>query len=115
MTDASEIALTDDLPDELKAEFQKRKRNPPKRTSKFRPIIVRLLGTHGELDAAELLTGIYNATNKEKIMTRPQLYPHISALKKSGHVKTVKGQKYALTDKAKKAFHDASKPAGSNK
>lgn len=114
MTDASEIAITDDLPDELKAQLITGDRKM-RRGSKYRPIILRLLGTHGDLDKNQLITGIYRSTEEKKIMSRDSLGQHLGKMKAAGLVKPIAGGKFGLTDKAKKMFADAAKPAGRDK
>lgn len=110
MSDRSEVAITDDLPEELKAQFTKpRKYSGGKRKSKYRPILLRLMGSHGELTTDQLLTGIYRATKKQKIMSRQALYAHLKKLRNAGLVKRVLTGRYDLTDKGRSLFSSAQK------
>lgn len=107
MSAREESLETTDLPPELVAQLvlPGRKRTQKKRPSKYRPVIIRLLGENGPLTVNRLLVDLHRATNK--VMTRGAMYQHLRKLQHQNLVKRELTGVYALSEKGKQAFTTA--------
>ncbi len=90
---------TTDLPPELVAQLvlPGRKRNQKTRTSKYRPIILRLLKEHQTLTVNKLLIEMHKSCGK--VMTRGAMFQHLNKLQQKNLVKRELTGVYALSDR----------------
>lgn len=102
--DESEIAYSDDLPEELKKELIRNSGGG----GRLRPVLMRLIGQNGTVTVNDLLIGLYRAEGV--VVKRPNALAHLKALRDRGFVESKARGTYQLTEQGEEIFERACEP-----